>query len=117
MQQLRQARFKYFFVAVWCTLILNMSFYLVEVKALKNCSKAMMENAKKLLSTVAEEEDAAGSSGAKSKTSQESDFLFQSRSHGIPAVETYGRKLRSFGACIEGLHGGFFETFSPPPEA
>lgn len=117
MQQLRQARFKYFFVAVWCTLILNMSFYLVEVKALKNCTKAMMENAKKLLSTVAEEEDATGSAGAKSKTSQESDFLFQSRSHSITAVETSDQKLRSYSMCIEGLHGGFLEKFSPPPEA
>lgn len=93
-----------------------MSFYLVEIKILSNGNKALVETAKKLLSTVAEEEDPHETSAKKNQSLQE-DVIFQVRSHYIPAIVSHDMAARLYSAFAAGLHSGFYETFSPPPEA
>jgi hypothetical protein len=116
MHVFRQPRYKHFFVAFWCVIILNMNFYLVEIKILSNGNKALIETAKKLLSTVAEEEDSHETHG-KGHSSLQKDLLFQSRSHNISAIVNDGMAGRLYCELAAGLHRGFYETFSPPPEA
>ena len=98
-------------------MILNMSFYLVEIKILSKGDKALVETAKKLLSTVAEEEDPHETSAKKNQSSLQEDVIFHGRSQYIPAIVSHEMAARLYGAFAAGLHSGFYETFSPPPEA
>jgi hypothetical protein len=93
-----------------------MNFYLAEIKILNNGNKALVETAKKLLSTVAEEEDSHGTSD-KNQSSLQEDLLFQGRAHYVPAIVSYEMAGRLYTSFAAGLHSGFYETFSPPPEA
>ena len=116
MHMFRQPSFRHFFVAFWCVLILNMSFYLAEIKMLNTSNKALVETAKKLLSTVAEEEDSHGTT-AKNQSSLQEDMLCHGRSHYVPAIVNEGMAGRLYCTSAADLHSGFYETFSPPPEA
>ena len=115
MQLFRGTHFRVFVIAFWCALLINMNFYVIEVKALKSENKALLEQAKKLLASMTEEEQESSETSEGNPAVKEIDFL-QCNHYHLQFEETGVLNiLRSFGSHIR-PHPGYSRLFSPPPD-
>jgi poly(3-hydroxyalkanoate) synthetase len=115
MKVFRGTQFRVFVIAFWCAILLNMNFYVVEVKALKSENKALIEQAKKLLSEFTEEEDSSETTNTGSSLVEDlSSLLHQHVNFSNISSIALRNGLTIFKPGM--LLNGHYETFSPPPE-
>lgn len=105
------------FIFVWCVTLLHMTFFMASVAALKlEGNRALIENAKKLLSCSSFEEETDSSEGGESRYSmKEINFIGNNLLHTLNENRCLTILIKFLDEG-DGPRSGFLETFSPPPD-
>jgi hypothetical protein len=115
MKLFRGTQFRVFVIAFWCAILINMNFYVIEVKSLKSENKALIEQAKKLLAEFTEEEDSSETTNPGSTFPEDlTSLLHQHINFSNISSLAVKNGLTIFKPGM--LLNGHYETFSPPPE-
>lgn len=108
---------KCLFIFVWCLTLLHMTFFMASVYAFKlNDNKALMENVKKLLAQNAFEEETDSGEPDSRSTVKIVDLLMNHFHQSIHENREISLRIKNL-LMIGGIRSGYFETFSPPPDA